>query len=421
MIKRFDSFLRVTPKSTGISLALLGFYLFVAMGPLPVKFNFIVWHHFFTILTSLIILSIFISRGNKNSYNITDLTLITLQIFYIPSVIFSDDMAESLYRYLLQLGFALTFLMLTKIKIDDEFYGKNYKLSLIALLATSFLIIILFLTTDHTNIYRMALVINYEDLRSFGRQPDNAVDPNHTGMGLMFLFAFCLPGLHKYHKGFSRFLWIFIITLLVMICSAILESRTAMIGILIAILTYSRLVYRQNSIYFFPVIIVGSFLFFAIAFFLLLRLEIFDLIISRFDINGIIADATSQDGRIFLLEEAISVFTSNYKTLLWGRGYYLMNPHNDYIKIFVNSGVIAGLLFHAYLLMFYFRIKKNSIKKIKIFWIVFLPLLFAMTTYGHVKLFWLGLGMSWILSYVNLEYEENMRPKNLSKIDNFFQ
>ena len=138
------------------------------------------------------------------------------------------------------------------------------------------------------------------------------------------------------------------------------------------------------------------------------------MIKSRFDLNGIIIDGTAEGGRIFLMKEAASLFTMNYVTFLFGYGFYLTNPHNEYFKVFINSGTISGLLFLTYLLLFYFKLKKNSINKTNTFLIVLTPIIVAMTTYGHVMLFWLAFGMSWILSFVDLEEQKNTKTLTLS-------
>lgn len=127
--------------------------------------------------------------------------------------------------------------------------------------------------------------------------------------------------------------------------------------------------------------------------------DLFNNMTSRFD-GGISGDL-SDGGRIPLIIEGWDIFISSTKNIIFGNGYFLLNPHNEYLRNFFDSGLVAGILHLVLLILLYMACRKRALTRMGHSGYVnaiFLSFLFMLSTYGHTKTFWVGLAFSWIVS-----------------------
>ena len=149
------------------------------------------------------------------------------------------------------------------------------------------------------------------------------------------------------------------------------------------------------------IVLVGLLLLTMVAFFS----GLFENIANRFD-GGVLAEVDSPDSRIYLIIDGFNIFISSFGTLIFGNGYFLSNPHNEYLRNFIDSGIIAGIL-HVMLLIYFFKVcRKRALFRMGhsgYVYAVFLPFLFMLGTYGHTKTFWVGLAFTWVVSGIKQE------------------
>ena len=384
-------------------ILILPFFLMLALGPYPLKiFGFLIDH----IATLLLAIVCFLSLIKNSRKQITSLDMILIVYLFsiVPSIISSKDFDLSFERYIISLGYSAIFISITKINFTPANYRLLFYTSLVSVISISILILSLYFYGNYTLDSRFAVASDYQSLAAEGHSTDSgAVDPNMTAMGMVLLFAFCLPGLISIRNNKTRrhmILLFFIITL--MLC-VLLNSRTGQISTLIISLI---ICFSKKSISF------ADKNWLAINFLILLLLfsaySLYDIYITSITdrYTDMFENERGENGRIDLLTRAVETFFSTTKNIWAGDGYMIWNPHNVYVEHFVNSGFITGILNLILLSGLYFRCVKIAIKKIgsPVFVnVMMIPFLFMLTTYGHTKTFWVGLAFTWILANINFQ------------------
>ena len=98
--------------------------------------------------------------------------------------------------------------------------------------------------------------------------------------------------------------------------------------------------------------------------------------------------------RLRLLHHAISMYTESIKTIIFGKGFMLMNPHNEYLRTLAESGIVGLASFFMLLTIIYYHILLNKWEiymrdfgGISLFWFIAIAIIF----YPLVKQLWVAL------------------------------
>jgi hypothetical protein len=376
-------------------MASVPFFIMLGMGPFPFKILGVPVDY---LATGLLLSSIFIgaSRVDKKHINVIGIILISYVISLYPSVLISSDFDKSLGRYIITMIYALMFLLLLKVNFSNYLYRLHQFVAILIFSFISLACIYIYYFSNYSGLTRFALVNDYSnfDAESY-RGESSGVDPNMTAMGLILLLAFSYSGINSIKNTKLKILVVFFCLANLLLVLSIFASRTAFISALISFI----------PIFFSVLSIKEKKFMLGLAFILVVPMAVifgglFDNIVNRFD-GGVAAEFDSTDGRISLISDGYHIFTSSFLDFIFGNGYFLSNPHNEYLRNFFDSGVIVGILHLILLIYFFYACRKRA--KINMGHsgyvdAMFFPFLFMLGTYGHTKTFWVGLAFTWIVS-----------------------
>lgn len=318
--------------------------------------------------------------------------LVVVYLFLsIPSVIFSQNLSLSISKFLITFAYGSAVAQLLSLPLSTVNVSNIFKLAKAALLVSGMLVISNCLSFSYSNTNRFSFG---SDLNFIYSNSSLEVDPNMTAMGIVLLFAFCVPYMLKSSNSFYSYLSPFLLTLLTLFSISMLASRTAIVSFLVIVLVFlfSNNKRKQKNL----IMVI-----FLIAFILAACATDFGAAAMRFDPSIMIHEANLESGRFSLYKDSFDKFNNNIANYFIGIGYANTNPHNDYLRIFFDSGVFVGIL-NIYLL-FYIHSTSRS-RAIANFGSPFLvdavafPFYFMLLTYGHTKTYWLGIAFIWLAS-----------------------
>ena len=328
---------------------LLLYLFFVPTGPLVIE---ILEGLKLDVLIGIILLFLtlpYISNINLYKNNFILITACFVVATFI-SVLLSDDILHSLKSWLIFFGYLYVAIIVPTIYSMKVNHLRN------------FLILVSFLTS-------LFILFDYSNFDKVYRYSLPHIDPNTTAIGLMFAMLMFSSKENLYYK--------IPILIFIFLSAIILQSRTAVIAYISAItLTqlYFSLKYKKSS----TIPLLGMFVIFFSIYFL------FPDIVQNY-LSRVYAGANN-DHRFELLNNALTMFFVNYKSILFGTGYMINNPHNEIMRALSNSGLF-GLLsytfFMLYLLFLTLKIQNKDIKFTALS--IFVYLAVVIQTYGHTK------------------------------------
>ena len=365
--------------------------------------------------TFLLSVSIFIGASRAIRKNIVsmDIVLIIYIISLFPSVLISPYFDKSMERYLITITYAIIFILLLRVNFTNYLYRLHSFIAIFIFSCVSLVVIYIYNFSDYSGLVRFALVRDYSsfDTETYAGE-SGGVDPNMTAMGLTFLIAFSYSGIYFIKNIRLKLLVVCFCFINLFLVLSIFASRTAFIAAFISFIPifFNVLSTKERK---FMIILTGLLLLPMIVFFS----GLFENIANRFD-GGVLAEFDSPDSRIYLIIDGYNIFTSSFGNLIFGDGYFMSNPHNEYLRNFIDSGVIVGILHLILLIYFFYVCRKRAVIRMGhsgYVYAIFLPFLFMLGTYGHTKTFWVGLAFTWIVS--GIKQENTSKLINISKIN----
>lgn len=374
----------------------LPFFLMLATGPFPFEVCGLSLDHLATGCLLVAASLGFLVAPRKKVYRI-DILLLAYMISLIPSVILSVDFAQSLERYLISILYAVILSIVMRIDFGSRGYRAYSLVSLFVFSIVSLGCIYIYYFSAYSGNVRFALVRDYGNFDvEFYNGASGGVDPNMTAMGLVLLFTFSYQQINRIGNVRIKMLSASFLIVTFFVVLSIFASRTAFICALISFFPVLLKVLSRKQKRNFLVLVLLM---------LALMMPFFDGLfnnmIGRF---GGSVSTLADDGRIQLMIEGYDIFMSSAKNILFGYGYFTLNPHNEYLRNFFCSGVVSGILYVSLLVSFYIACRNRA--KIGIGHsgyvdALFFPFLFMLATYGHTKTFWVGLAFSRIVSGIS--------------------
>jgi hypothetical protein len=340
---------------------LLMYLFFIPLGPLaiptPLGVNLDV---LFGIILFFLTVPLF-KNLNQYSYNMTIVVGILL-IATLISVLLSQNIEFSLINWLIASGYLYVSLI-----IPVVYFSKLENISVYIVLA-AFII----------GVY---IIFSYETIQVVGRYNvsksislleggNYRLDPNMTAIGLSFSLLFMRKIQYRYS---------YIIFFVVIVAVLILGSRTAILSLAMAIILsrFYLLLYTKNYKDFFLKILNTIVLF-------LFLYWLFPDIFQSYYLRAV--SGSNNETRLDLLISGYNDFTENVKTLFFGVGFMLRNPHNEIMRMLFSSGLLGFLSSIIWMLYLLFLISKISIIETKVQAVSIMTfLIFATQTYGHTK------------------------------------
>jgi hypothetical protein len=344
-------------------LFLLIYLFFIPIGPLPIE---IIRGLNIDVLSGIVLLVLMLYYGkNINQYSVNFILLTAFFVFStLVSVLLSGDIAHSLNNWLITMGYLYLTFTISIIHSRRIVFLQNFIL-LVAFLASVYILYDYF-SAEQIQIARYSLTQSVELLEYQSR-----LDPNTTAIGLMFAVLLSMRNKLLYYR-----LPVFIVVISAVM---ILQSRTALLSFILAVILtqfYFSLKYKEYK-KILPLLL-------SIFITILTIYFIFPDIVQIYLIRAT-SEANYYD-RFELFNNSLAIFSSDIKSILFGAGYMMTNPHNEILRILSGSGLL-GLLsyifFLVYLLSLILKIRNKDMKFTSLF--IFLYMFIAIQTYGHTK------------------------------------
>ncbi len=219
----------------------------------------------------------------------------------------------------------------------------------------------------------------------------NYVDPNMTAIGLIMCVIIALPlllGVRQQgglKRTFNR------LTAVAVIGSALFfESRTTVLSLVIgaiwALLRAGSGVQGMRTAMRRAVVIMAMFVIAGVA-----NWNSVLTVMGRMENTEL--DTSGENGRIALYKESVQDWMTNDKTLILGNGYFISNPHNEFLRTLVCDGLIGLTAFVLLPLGVYLVCCRGPLfrtDQILSQNLLFGYIVSAMMTYGHTKTMWLA-------------------------------
>ncbi|POB13196.1 O-antigen ligase [Halobacteriovorax sp. DA5] len=347
----------------------LGFTVSLPFGPMPLYiYNFDLNHIFIIGLFSIAVLNI--KKVDKNilkSFGIYSFLLLI-------SVITSTKSYYSTINFLkfITLG-TITFYLIYGFKKNKLIILFNYYIGI----ASSTLIILLRCLFNYGVHYRFTYSFAPIEFRQAIINNIPAVDPNITAYGL------CLSSLALVDRLFSKnkrhrisyILSLFLFSTAIIITGSRSAFLAFIFSLIATILFQCKKTNNYKNIKYF---IAFSFIASAI----LHSLGLMSMLIHKF------SDYTNDASRIYYYKKLLLFVFSDLKSFLVGKGFQTMNPHNEYLRVIINSGLV-GLIGAT---IFYKKVlniisKKITYNTIAISVFTLIVILF----YRHTKITWFAI------------------------------
>ncbi len=373
-------------------------WLLVATGPVPITlFGGQVDHVVSALAFGVLALAALRNSRPKNK------TLVTLVLLYwltsVPSIFLSSNMPSAIRGFLVDIGYGGMFLLLTMLNVRDWRLCRYAALA--ALITAEILLLYLRLFSDYSETVRFAIATDYASLAEFSDDDRTHADPNATAIGMVLTFLCALPLLFSATLLRTKVTIVAALVLLIY-ASTLLLSRTSTVMISVVLLIVTLSLNRKSGQTYVtsrggPWIITGMLL--VVAMQALIPDGSFDALWTRF--TYITEGEAQPTARIDLMTLALECFLSTPVTVGFGCGYAATNPHNEFLRVLANSGALAFLVYCAILLRCYLVARNRArrfFRPVPLVEAMFWPFVFALFTYGHTKLYWVGLSLLWLVT-----------------------
>jgi len=376
-------------------IVFLGYIAFIPSGPYPIP----ILDTKLDVLLGIILLILVIPKilQLKNYY--PAVLLMSLLLYLIStflSVIFSEELVFSTGQWFITLGYIIT-CFLAPIAIHHKTQSLRTALLVIATIV-AFILVSQATLFGIDNIQRIYLGFNYVSGSSFNNDVntgsnESVVDPNMTAIGLMMTILFYLPNFASHNFSKRRKILEFFAFILITLGAILTLSRTAIVSFILSYVITS-LVLSLNKIKPSNLLAIIRESVKAISIFSTILLVIYISLPTAIEvlINRLLGSVIKEDDyRINIMVKSIEIFQSTDKNILFGKGFFTTNPHNEILRILSSSGLISLIAFLVFLSMLYFFI----VRKVKSnYWLSFsatslyLYIFIATQTYGHTKSMW---------------------------------
>jgi hypothetical protein len=233
---------------------------------------------------------------------------------------------------------------------------------------------------------------DYNDMgKAFGLPPELGLnfDPNIMLFGFMYglITIFSLYSSEKLPTFVPLRMGIFGISFLMLALLGLMFSRTTAIALSLTILFY--FVRRYLRDYRFWVVIA------ILVFFLIVGAPEINEFVGKSEIYTNLTEGReiSNDDRIFRLESAVSIWLSDLKNIVIGRGYGIeiildIDPHNIYLTHLHSSGVVGFGAFAAFIFAMKYYGKNLTSRENAVLDMSYLYIAIGAATYWHNKSMW---------------------------------
>jgi hypothetical protein len=233
---------------------------------------------------------------------------------------------------------------------------------------------------------------DYNDMgRAFGLPAEWGLnfDPNIMLFGFMYglITIFSFYSSEKLPKAVPLKMGVFGIGILMLGLLGLMFSRTTAIALSITVLLY--LIRRYFRDYRFWVVIA------VLVFFLIVSSPEISAFVGKSEIYTNLTEGReiSNDDRIFRLESAVSIWLSDLKNILIGRGYGIeiildVDPHNIYLTHLHSSGVVGFGAFAAFIFAMKYYGKNLTSRENAVLDMSYLYIAIGAATYWHNKSMW---------------------------------
>jgi hypothetical protein len=233
---------------------------------------------------------------------------------------------------------------------------------------------------------------DYNDMgKAFGLPPELGLnfDPNIMLFGFMYglITIFSLYSSEKLPTFVPLRMGIFGISFLMLALLGLMFSRTTAIALSLTILFY--FVRRYLRDYRFWVVIA------ILVFFLIVGAPEINEFVGKSEIYTNLTEGReiSNDDRIFRLESAVSIWISDLKNIVIGRGYGIeiildIDPHNIYLTHLHSSGVVGFGAFAAFIFAMKYYGKNLTSRENAVLDMSYLYIAIGAATYWHNKSMW---------------------------------
>ena len=314
-----------------------------------------------------------------------------LGITYI-SVVFSVDISKSFNGWLIMLGYSLIAFTVPLLLIGYESVIRFY-VFFVAVVAAA-VVLTLYYFYGYGEVGRFALgekALPKGEAASLGYA---TVDPNMTAAGLYLALLIYLPNVLIRRKSIKVKLVEISGLILIFSAGLITSSRSALVGLLGAILLSSLMVFLKNVFY---LRINYEFILRVIAFvflFLLMLIFSYTILPDRWEsIYKKLLNSPLDESRLRIIGEAISVYTSGVKEMIIGSGYLTNNPHNEFLRAAASTGTLGLISLIMFCLLLCFHVFKAVAEKPTLFFsatsIIFYIFIITLF-YGYSKLLWIA-------------------------------
>ena len=308
-------------------------------------------------------------------------------------------MPSAIRSFLVDIGYGGMFLLLTMLNVRDWRLCRYAALA--ALITAEILLLYLRLFSDYSETVRFAIATDYASLAEFSDDDRTHADPNATAIGMVLTFLCALPLL--FSTTLLRTKVTIVVALVFLIyASTLLLSRTSAVMISLVLLIVTLSLNRKSGQTYVtsrggPWIITGVLL--VVAMQALIPDGSFDALWTRF--TYITEGEAQPTARIDLMKSGLECFLSTPITVVFGCGYGATNPHNEFLRVLANSGALAFFAYCTILLRCYLVARNRArrfLQPVPLVDAIFWPFVVALLTYGHTKLYWVGLALLWLVA-----------------------
>lgn len=372
---------------------LLGYLAFVPTGPFPI---FVAGGLKLDILFAIILLTFmlpYIMRLNAIPKSL--LMILGLYLFSgFISVMGSEDIERSLTSWFIVGGYALLAFIVPIIYSDRVISIRN-SLFIFAVMA-SLLILTLYLFFGYGEVDRFALGATSMSKSEAIAAGETTVDPNMTAAGLYLSLLIYLPEILKKNQKFIIKIIKLSGAFLIVSAATITISRSAFVGFALAIaipvmlfflveLHNHPIKWRKRTFKVMLAALIGIFV-------LIVAVYSFVPFVAEAMINKLLRSA-SDVGRLHIFIEVLEVFAQDFKTILFGAGFMLYNPHNEILRALVNMGLLGFAMSCAFLVSLFYHVlhsvRNNTVLNLTSMSIIIFILIISLF-YGYSKLLWVA-------------------------------
>ncbi|MEH1947634.1 MAG: O-antigen ligase family protein [Nostoc sp.] len=342
-------------------ITFLGYIAFIPSGPYPIS----VFGIKLDILLGLVLLVLILPKITQIGKNYPSIFLISLLFYLVTtllSVIFSEDIVFSTSKWFSMLGYILVSI-LAPIAIDNYSKIKFSRLFLLVVaVVISFFIIHMALSYGLDKPQRFYL--GFDPTAPANYQSDSGVedivDPNMTAIGLTLSVIVYLPNFFDSHHTKRRKTLEILAFAIITFGAFLTLSRTAILSFSLSlVLAFTMLSISSKSIQ--NILTQISKLFCLLLLVMIFLFGIYTL--SPSFINGFFARIenieSGKEDRTDLISDTLSIFFSDNKNILFGQGYHITNPHNEFLRNLTSSGIFSLIAFLFFLYTLYFCILKK--------------------------------------------------------------